>query len=527
MGIYLNPRNDRFKQARNSRIYVDKSGLICETNIRMHSEQKYLCVSRPRRFGKSLNLGMLAAYYSRGCESRALFDDLMIAQDESYVRHLNQYNVIYINMQEFLSESKTKKTEDVLSLLQKRMWRDFKRLEVDLDPDDSLTFWMTDVYQETGIPFVILIDEWDCVMREHRGNREALDSYLDFLRSWLKDQDYVALAYMTGILPIKKYGTHSALNMFDEFSMLASEKLQRFTGFTNDEVKELCEQYHADFTEMKAWYDGYQLNGEELYCPRSVVRAIDTENFRGFWTETETYEALAVYIAMNFDGLKDTVEKLLAGQEQPVDTRTFSNDMVTFHNKDDILTLLIHLGYLGYHPDRRTVFIPNREISDEFVVCMKATGLWKETIETVLASRQLLTDTLNGRADKVAEGVEAAHRRNSSALNYNNEQSLRFVMLLAFFYARENYDIIQEMPGGDGFADIVFLPKPFVDPAAFPPLVVELKWNGKAQSAIAQIRQKHYPEALSGFGSALLVGINYDKDTRKHDCVIERAELVR
>ena len=218
MGIYLNPRNDRFKQARNSRIYVDKSGLICETNIRMHSEQKYLCVSRPRRFGKSLNLGMLAAYYSRG----------------------------------FLSESKTKKIEDVLSLLQKRMWRDFKRLEVDLDPDDSLTFWMTDVYQETGIPFVILIDEWDCVMREHRGNREALDSYLDFLRSWLKDQDYVALAYMTGILPIKKYGTHSALNMFDEFSMLASEKLQRFTGFTNDEVKELCEQYTSGLPRRKS-----------------------------------------------------------------------------------------------------------------------------------------------------------------------------------------------------------------------------------------------------------------------------------
>ena len=527
MGIYLNPRNDRFKQARNSRIYVDKSGLICETNIRMHSEQKYLCVSRPRRFGKSLNLGMLAAYYSRGCESRALFDDLMIAQDESYARHLNQYNVIYINMQQFLSMSKN--VNELVATLSESLMLDLEDdfSNVTLHSRLGLIYNLQRIYAKTGIPFVILIDEWDCVMREHRGNREALDSYLDFLRSWLKDQDYVALAYMTGILPIKKYGTHSALNMFDEFSMLASEKLQRFTGFTNDEVKELCEQYHADFTEMKAWYDGYQLNGEELYCPRSVVRAIDTENFRGFWTETETYEALAVYIAMNFDGLKDTVEKLLAGQEQPVDTRTFSNDMVTFHNQDDILTLLIHLGYLGYHSDRRTVFIPNREIYDEFVVCMKATGLWKETIETVLASRQLLTDTLNGKADKVAEGVEAAHRRNSSALNYNNEQSLRFVMLLAFFYARENYDIIQEMPGGDGFADIVFLPKPFVDPAAFPPLVVELKWNGKAQSAIAQIRQKHYPEALSGFGSALLVGINYDKDTRKHDCVIERAELVR
>ena len=526
MGIYLNPKNDRFKIARNSDIYVDKSELIGITNRRIRSEKRYLCVSRPRRFGKSLNLGMLAAYYSRGCESRVLFDDLMIAQDESYLRHLNQYNVIYINMQQFLSMSKN--VNELIATLSESLMLDLEDdfSNVTLHSRLGLIYNLQRIYAKTGIPFVILIDEWDCVMREHRGNREALDSYLDFLRSWLKDQDYVALAYMTGILPIKKYGTHSALNMFREYSMIYSAELKKYIGFTTEEVKALCHAYNRNFDDMKAWYDGYDLEGTDLYCANSVIRSVEENTFRGFWTETETYEALAVYIAMNFDGLKDTVEKLLAGQEQPVDTRTFSNDMVTFHNKDDILTLLIHLGYLGYHSDRRTVFIPNREISDEFVVCMKATGLWKETIETVLASRQLLTDTLNGRADKVAEGVEAAHRRNSSALNYNNEQSLRFVMLLAFFYARENYDIIQEMPGGDGFADIVFLPKPFVDPAAFPPLVVELKWNGKAQSAIAQIRQKHYPEALSGFGSALLVGINYDKDTRKHDCVIERTELI-
>ena len=524
MGIYLNPRNDSFREAIHSPIYVDKSGLIRVTNQRLRTKQKYICVSRPRRFGKSLNLGMLAAYYSRGCESRALFDDLVIARDDSYLTHLNQYNVIYINMQQFLSGSNN--VGELIANLSDYLMVDIEDCFSDIIlPRFGLIYNLQRVFAKTGIPFVILIDEWDCVMREHRGDKESLDAYLDFLRSWLKDQDYVALAYMTGILPIKKYGTHSALNMFDEFSMLASEKLQKYIGFTNDEVKALCEKYHADFPEMKAWYDGYQLNGEELYCPRSVVRAIDTEAFRGFWTETETYEALAVYIAMNFDGLKDTVEKLLAGQEQPVDTRTFSNDMVTFHNRDDILTLLIHLGYLGYRADSKTVFIPNREISDEFVVCMKATGLWKETIETVLASRQLLADTLQGRADRVAEGVEAAHRRNSSLLNYNNEQSLRFVLLLAFYYARENYDIIQEMPGGDGFADIVFLPKPFVDPAAFPPLVVELKWNGKAESAITQIKDRHYPDALSGFKNALLVGINYDKDSKKHECLIEKYEI--
>ena len=521
MGIYLNPNNDRFLQALHSQIYVDKSGLIAATNERLRTEQKYICVSRPRRFGKSVNLGMLAAYYSRGCDSRALFDDLAIAQDGSYLRHLNQYNVIHINMQEFLSSSKN--MEDMIAILTECLMIDFEEdyRDISFHARLGLTYNMKRVYAKTETPFVILIDEWDCVMREHKNNREALNRYLDFLRSWLKDQSYVALVYMTGILPIKKYGTHSALNMFDEFSMLHSFKMQKYVGFTNDEVKKLCEEYRADYKEMKAWYDGYLLDGEELYCPRSVVRAIDTESFSGFWTETETYEALAAYIAMNFDGLKDTIEKLLAGQEQPVDTRSFTNDMVTFANADDILTLLIHLGYLGYHSDRKTVFIPNREIADEFVTCMKVTGLWKETIETVLASRQLLADTLQGRADKVAEAVEAAHRRNSSILLYNSEQSLRFVLLLAYYYARENYDIIQEMPGGDGFANIVFVPKPFVDAAAFPPLVVELKWNGKAESAIAQIKDRHYPDALKSYREVLLVGINYDRETKQHTCVIE------
>ncbi|MBQ1413967.1 MAG: AAA family ATPase, partial [Clostridia bacterium] len=419
MGIYLNPNNDRFRQALNSEIYVDKSGLISVTNKKISTEQKYICVSRPRRFGKSMNLGMLAAYYSRGCESSGLFDNLAIAEDGSYKMHLNQYNVIYVNMQEFLSGSKS--IQNMIENLTECIMIDFEDdfADIDFHVKLGLTYNMKRVYAKSGIPFVILIDEWDCVMREHMNDKDALKVYLDFLRSWLKDQDYVALAYMTGILPIKKYGTQSALNMFDEFSMLDSFKMQKYIGFTNDEVKLLCEKYRTDFAEMKAWYDGYFLNGEELYCPRSVVRAIDTGSFRGFWTETERYEALAVYIAMNYDGLKDTIEKLLAGQEQSVDTRTFSNDMITFANKDDILTLLIHLGYLGYHSEGKTVFIPNREIADEFVTSMKATGLWKETIDTVLASRQLLSDTLKGNSHKVAEAIEAAHRRNSSILNNN------------------------------------------------------------------------------------------------------------
>ena len=521
MGIYLNPNNGRFLRAVNSKIYVDKSQLISFTNERINTEQNNICVSRPRRFGKSINLAMLAAYYSKGCDSRDLFAGLSIAASESYSKHLNQYNVIYINMQDFLSGSEN--IDGMISLLKQSIIIDLEDefQDINLHTELGLVYSMKRAYHSQKVPFVILIDEWDCVMREHRNNKETLEKYLDFIRNWLKDKEYVALAYMTGILPIKKYGTHSALNMFDEFSMLESDGLEKYIGFTNDEVLELCQKYGVDFEQMKAWYDGYDLNGTELYCPRSVVKAVSSKKFGGYWTETETYEALAKYIAMNFDGLHDTIEKLLANQPQPVVTRTFTNDMVTFANKNDILTLLVHLGYLGYNSDDQTVYIPNKEIADEFVVSMEATGLWKETIATVLQSRQLLADTLQGKADVVAQAIEKVHESNSSVINYNNEQSLRFIILIAYYYAKEQYEIIQEMPSGKGFADIMFIPKHHVDIAAYPPMVIELKWDQSADTAIRQIRDRNYPERLKDCGKILLVGINYDKDSKKHECVIE------
>ena len=521
MGIYLNPSNGKFRKAVKSEIYVDKSDLIAKLNERVEKENCYVCVSRPRRFGKSMNLAMLAAYYSNGCDSRDLFSALSIASSKSYSEYLNQYNVIYINMQDFLSRSKN--IENMLQRLEKRLFKDLqsRNPEVDLDIDDGLAFWMQDYFNVDKVPFVILIDEWDCVMREHRNDKQSQEIYLDFLRNWLKDKEYVALAYMTGILPIKKYGTHSALNMFDEFSMLSSKGIEKYIGFTDEEVLNLCRQYDISFDDMKSWYDGYRLNGEEIYCPRSVIKAIDERTFGGYWTETETYEALAKYIAMNFDGLHDTIEKLLADQSQPVVSRTFTNDMVTFANKNDILTLLIHLGYLGYNADDQTVYIPNKEIADEFVISMEATGLWKETIDTVLQSKQLLADTLQGKADVVAQAIEKVHDSNSSVINYNNEQSLRFIILIAYYYAKEQYEIIQEMPSGKGFADIMFIPKHKVDIAAYPPMVIELKWDQTAQTAIEQIRERNYPERLKDFEKILLVGISYDKDSKKHECRIE------
>jgi hypothetical protein len=372
---------------------------------------------------------------------------------------------------------------------------------------------------ETNIAFIVSIDEWDCIFRENRTNRNAQILYLDFLRNFLKDKLYIALAYMTGILPIKKYGTHSALNMFDEFSMTNPRALSEFVGFTESEVKQLCEQYDMDFEETRRWYDGYQFeNVEHIYSPRSVVASMLSHCFDSYWNQTETFEALRNYIVLNYDGLKDTIIELLAGNHKKIDTASFNNDMTTFQGVDDILTLLIHLGYLGYDFSTEEVFIPNSEVASVFVTSIKNTD-WKEVTKAVKSSEELLQATWNQDAQAVAEGLEQAHFE-TSILKYNDENSLSCVISLAYYSARTYYTQVRELPTGKGFADIVFLPrKNHLDK---PAIVVELKWDKSAKGAIAQIKEKNYGKALEDYqGKLLLVGVNYDVKSKKHECVME------
>lgn len=368
MGIYLNPGNEKFFRAINSEIYVDKTALIQYTNSVLNTMQQNLCISRPRRFGKSMAADMLVAYYSRGCDSEKLFLGLDIGKDADFKKDLNKYDVIFLNVQEFLSRS-----EDVDTLVQrvkKLLLRELRMEYPDVDyfDDSDLVESMQDIFRCTSRPFVIIIDEWDCIFREYKDNKGAQERYLDFLRDFLKDKAYIQLAYMTGILPIKKYGTHSALNMFDEFSMIDAGPLASFAGFTEQEVKTLCIQYEMDLDEVKYWYDGYSLEGTtSIYSPRSVISCMRFHKIGNYWNQTETFEALRTYIDMNFSGLRDDVLSMLAGEAVPVNTGSFTNDMITFHNKDDVLTLLIHLGYLGYDSTHKCVFIPNNEIRGEYV----------------------------------------------------------------------------------------------------------------------------------------------------------------
>ena len=523
MGIYLNPGSDKFQEALRSAIYVDKSGMIAYTNRIFKSSNKYICVSRPRRFGKSMAANMLSAYYDRTVDGSMVFRELDIAGDADFDTYRNQCDVLFLNMQEFLSRSMD--MVSMLDLLKRRILHDVLREYPDVEYFDraDMIGCLGDVYAETNCPFVVIIDEWDCVFREYRNDYQAQRQYLDFLRDWLKDKAYIGLAYMTGILPIKKYGTHSALNMFTEFSMTNPRELTPFVGFTAEEVRQLCEQYHMDYEETMSWYDGYQFRDMTSICnPRSVVSAMESGILDTYWTETETFEALKIYIDMNFSGLRDTIVKLMAGGRQKIDTRSFVNDMTTFHSADDVLTLLVHLGYLGYDFDTKEVFIPNREIMGEYVTATRVSQ-WSEIVHSVLQSDKLLQATWNGDEEAVAKGMEEAHL-NTSHLQYNDENALSYTVSLAYYSARQYYTIIRELPTGKGFADMVFLPKKKY--ADKPAMIVELKWDDNADTALRQIRDKYYTEALKDYkGNILCVGITYDRGSKKHTCRIEKETI--
>lgn len=526
MGIYYNPGNSAFQDALNSEIYVDKTGLLACTNRVIGTKQKFLCVSRPRRFGKSMVAEMLTAYYSRGCDSRAMFQKLRISSAGSFERHLNRYDVLYMDIQGFWSVAAGKKiTEGFLTFLQKQVLAEMAPAFPGMvgEPDDSLPECLQRINAETGKRFVVIIDEWDCIFREEKENTALQRDYILFLRSLFKGtkaEDCIHLAYMTGILPIKKYGTQSALNHFQEFTMTDPGELAGYAGFTEEEVKALCERYGKDFREVQYWYDGYRLaDGLHVYSPKSVVEAMRSRRLRNFWTRTETYEDLLQYINMNFDGLREAILLMLGGESCRIDIGSFQNDMTSFQSRDDILTLLVHLGYLSYDEDRETVSIPNEEIRQEFMRAVKG-GKWSEVAQLLRDSEELTAATLRMDAEKAAGIIDRMHEAAASVLTYHDENSLACAVMLSYLSAKDDYVLVREQPAGKGFADIVFRPKRMSDK---PAMIVELKWGGSAEDAVLQIKNREYFRLFEGYGGdVLLVGINYDRTEKNHRCVIEK-----
>ncbi len=523
MGIYLNPGNELFRRIVSAEIYVDKTMMIERINKKVDTADDYICISRPRRFGKTTAGNMLCAYYSKGCDSRELFSGLKIAKIPDFEEKLNQYNVIKIDMNS--EYQNTIKKELLILRLTEKIKNEMKTVfpGISFDEDDSLAEAMLKVYGETGQTFIILMDEYDVLVRE-QADRGLFEEYLSFLNGLFKSDTLrpaISLAYLTGILPVVRDKIQSKLNNFREYTILDAGELAEFIGFTDSEVEELCKSYGMDYEECKRWYDGYSQRGYEIYNPESVVRSMESGKYGGYWGKTSSYEVISDRIRANFAGTKDAVIRMVSGESADVNVTAYLNTMDSFKTRDDAFTYLIHVGYLTYDENNESCYIPNREVRNEWLNAIASEPEYETTDRIIKASKELLSETIKGNEEAVAKALDESHIHVTSNRSYNNEDALQSAIYLAYIYALNKYTIIKEMTTGKGFSDVVFIP--YVPD--IPAMVIELKRNDSPESAIKQIKEKKYFDSLSHYsGDLLFVGIDYDEKKKTHTCRIERFE---
>ena len=538
MGIYLNPNNENFARTLKRPIYVDKTQMISVINYFMETDNTYLCVSRPRRFGKTIAGNMLSAYFSKGCDSRSLFAPYKISSDPSFESNLNKLNVIKVDVNsEYRNELEKEKlldhlTDKVLS----EMKAEFP--SVTFTGNISIAQAILNVYAALGERFIIILDEYDVLVRENVPQK-LFTQYLDFLNGLFKSNTLrpaIALAYITGILPVIRDKVQSKLNNFREYTILDAGKLAEYIGFTDEEVRDLCKNHALDYEECRRWYDGYKQHGLEIYNPESVVLSIENQSFESYWSRTSTYAVISDRIQQNFDGMKDDVIRMLAGESIDVNVTRYMNTMTDFSARSDAFTYLIHLGYLAYDRETKTCRIPNKEVQQEWFNAIETNSDYAVTNKIIQASKELLAETLCMNEQAVELSLDESHIHVTSNRNYNNEDALQSAIYLSYIYALNKYTVIKEKSSymasfgntetrvfgslnRNTFADVVFIP--FVPNV--PAIIIELKRNKSPDTALSQIKEKKYFDSLNHYsGDLLFVGVNYDADTKKHECKIER-----
>ena len=520
--MFVNVDNRLFQIVRNSE-YVDKSELIALTNNVIDTEDRFICVTRPRRFGKSVTVKMLNAYYSKGCDSKGLFSDLKIASSPDFEKHLNQHDVIYLDMTEFADNKDNgiryleNLNTDVVSELKDTYPEYFKK-----DKDYSLP----EAIRCLGKRFIFIIDEWDFVFREYPNNSNLHENFINLLRALFKGvgENFVELVYMTGILPIARYNTQSALNNFNEYTILKSSNYSQYYGFTENEVKTLCEKYQLDFETAKFWYNGYKVGEYEIYNPNSIKKLITRREFQSYWSYTSAYGIVTEAINQNFEGLKDDIIRLCSGSTISIsrpEIKSFNTADLKFKNKVAIYIYLVHLGYLGYDDADATIYVPNEETRVELLNSVKENH-WPKFESSLKLSEQVVAATYNKDSETVATLLSKIHEDKVPALEYNNESALRYVVLMAYLATERDYLApLNEFPTGKGFADIVYLPMS-ANAKDKPALIIELKKDASAKIALEQIKERDYVSRVKEYtDNILLIGINYDSKNKQHSCVIE------
>lgn len=527
--MFIDVKNNVFKASVNG-TYVDKSELIADLNSLLDNPRRFLLFSRSRRFGKTYTIRMLNAYYSKRCESKEIFDKLKIADDPTYLENLNKYNVLCLDMQCFAS-SQDKNGHKYLSNLHEKLTQTLVKnfpLAFSGPIKNDFPEAIKQVYDTYNEQFIVLIDEWDYALRVYQ-NADITKEYVDLLRSLFKDESCAgcfSLVYMTGILPIKRYDTESSLNNFKEYTMESPGKYAKYFGFTEGEVQKLCLEHNLSFELAKIWYDGYKLNGIDIYNPNSIMDLIESGEYKSYWCKTGSLDVVTEALKLDVGNVRQDLVALLSGAEiKPINFAKYNSDIKNLKESNDILAYLVHLGYLAYDNQNNRVYIPNNEVRLAIVDALKIDNS-KLVIEKIKDSESFIKSLLALDEEKVAAYIEKIHNSNVSILTYNNEVALRYVVMMAMFCADDIYqNALQELQSGKGFADLVYVPQVQMS-AAYPSLVIELKWNKDTQTALDQIKEKQYATALKQTAKeCLLVGINYDVETKKHSCKIEKIKL--
>lgn len=506
----------RFQKVLNNNIYVDKSLLINEISQQISKEASmYICITRPRRFGKTINAMMLASYYTKGYNSHHLFDSLKISQTNDYEKHINQHHVFYIDLSKSCDECHS--YHQYFQSIKNSFIESIEmHYPIKIQPHESINQFLN----RTNDSFIFIFDEWDSVFYKTYMNNENKKEYMEFLKSLLKDQPYVDLAYMTGVLPITKYSSGSELNIFREYNFINDPLYNEYFGFSEEEVKELCKRYRKPtYNELQYWYNGYYSNdGHKIFNPRSVTNALDNGVCQNYWTDTGPMNEIADCIEHNIDEVREDIVKLVAKIPIHIQLDGYSATNLQLHTREEILSAMVVFGFLSYHDEILT--IPNHELMQKFVHVLSRESM-QSVKQIVSQSKEMLEATLALDSQKVAYILENVHDQEIPFLNYNDENSLSCVITLCYLYARNDYDIYREAKSGKGYVDYLFIPKTHNKPA----IVLELKNKKSAYEAIQQIKEKDYINQVKHYKEIILVGISYD-GYKHHDCIIEKIDSI-
>lgn len=516
MALYLNTNTayKDFQMLSNDRYFVDKSAIIEKINERVKTKNRFLCITKPRRFGKTSVLNMLGAYYGKKYPSKGLFDRLEIGRSQGYETYLNKYNVINISMNDLPGKGNT--YQDYIGRFEAVLRKDIEEAYPELGGKEYGS--LADLLTATGDEFIFIIDEWDYIFSRDLYKDDQGD-FLEFLRDLLKDRTYVALAYMTGVLPIKKYSTGSALNMFKEYTMLNDIYFEKYFGFTEEETAMLCgRQSKLTLTEISEWYNGYTtMDGVKLYNPRSVVCAMEDGYCRSYWTRTGKLDEVLFFLKYNIGEVRDDVVQMVNHMPVRIDIKKeYAAGQAEPANKKEIYSAMIIYGLLSYHEGE--LCIPNKELMIEFENALEDND-FGYVAELVRNSEEVLYATLDQKEDLVASYLHNIHNSEIPILKYNDENSLSCVVTLAYLSARNKYKVEREEKSGKGFVDFLFYPRR----KNMPGIIIELKADSTPEAAIRQIKDKEYCEKLKkeNVQVILLVGINYDTNQKVHQCRIE------